>query len=730
MSRFRLPLAAAALFIFSQLVFLPSSTVQATEYYALRVVGSDCTLCHTDPQTGSLNQVGVLFQEQGYRYSPSWKTVFFYFVGGFSLFLVLFGFYLRYRLWRRGKGEAKWARLRERWKGLFIYVSGHRGILRNPFPGMSHLLLFWSFVLLSFSILVVLVQEYWSFPLLGIRFFGPESYPYYRLILDLLGIIGLFGTISLACRRYLGRPRALDNQRTDALSLFLISFVFLTGFSLTGVRNQLYQSTWSQWAPVASLVGQILRNFFEEESGLRAFFAALWWVHILLSLILLSYVPFSRILHLFSSSLSIFFRNLEAKGALTSIDLETSETYGVGRLEEFSWRNLLELDACMRCGRCQETCPAYLTQKHLNPKKVIQDLKRHMERPLKERERLHLIGDVVTEEVIWECTTCRNCLEHCPAFIEPMIKLIDLRRNLVLHHGKIPKETHFAFRNIERKGNPWGFDTQKRMWWTKELGVKEIQPGEKVDILFWVGCYGSYDDRNIKVATSLIRLLNRAGLNFGVLGTSEWCCGIDLRRMGSEYLFQVNVEKNLSQFQQITFQKILTTCPHCFNTLKNEYAQFGADFEVVHYATLLEELIRSGKIAMTPGNRTKKITYHDSCYLGRYNDGYEPPRRILGAIPDLALTEMERNRKKSFCCGGGGCHMWMEEKAGKRINETRVKQAERTGAEILATVCPLCMISLDSAVKVLNLDERMRVMDILELVEERVKPNGVRSSEF
>ena len=707
--------------ILSSLLFLPSSTVQAAEYYALRLAGSDCTLCHTDPKTGSLNRTGALFQEEGYRYPLTWKGVFFYFLGAFTLFFILFGFYLRYRLWRRGKGEGKWSRLRERWKGLFIYVLGHRGILRSLFPGMSHLLLFWSFLILSLSILIVLIQEYLSFPLLGIRFFDFKSYPYYRSILDLLGITGLIGTICLACRRYIERPKELDNQRTDAISLSLLFFVFLTGFSLTGVRNQIYQSSWSQWAPMASLMGRILKVFFKEESSLKICFSTLWWVHAFLSLTVLSYIPFSRILHLFSSSLSIFFRNLEAKGALASIDLEASETYGVGRVEEFSRRNLLELDACTRCGRCQEACPAHLTQKHLNPKKVIQDLKHHMERPLKERDRLHLVGDVVAEEAIWECTTCRSCLEHCPVFIEPMVKLIEFRRNLVLHRGKIPRETHFAFRNLERKGNPWGFDPEKRMWWTKELGVKEVSPGEKVDILFWVGCYGSYDDRNIKVATSLIHILNRAGLDFGVLGNSEWCCGIDLRRMGSEYLFQVNVEKNVNRLQQMKFQKILTTCPHCFNTLKNEYPQFGANFEVIHYTTLLEELIRSGKIAMTSGDRTTNITYHDSCYLGRYNDVYEPPRRILRAIPDLTLLEMERSRKNSFCCGGGGCHMWMEEKAGRRINETRVKQAERTGAEILATVCPLCMISLDSAVKVLNLDGRIRVMDVLELVSDRIK---------
>lgn len=706
--------------IFFLSLFLHPSAVQATEYYALRVIGSDCTLCHTDVKTGELNRAGALFQEHG-RYPLTWKNILFYCFGGITFFLVLLGFYRRYRLWHRGKDEGEWSRWAERWKGLFVYVLGHRRILRKLFPGTSHLLLFWSFVFLCCSILIVLIQEYLLFPFLRIRFFDSWSYPYYRFILDLLGIMGLAGTISLACRRYLGRPKALDNQQTDALSLFLLSFVFLTGFSLTGVRNQLFESPWSQWAPAALFAGRVLKIPFQEEGSLRLLFSALWWGHLSLSLTLLSYIPFSRMLHLFSSPLNIFYRDVRVKGALASIDLEASETYGVGTLDEFSWRNLLELDACTRCGRCQEACPAHLTQKPLNPKKVVQDLKHHMERRLNERAPLHLIGDVVTEEVIWECTTCRNCLEHCPVFIEPMVKLIDLRRNLVLHHGRIPKETHFAFRNIERKGNPWGFDSEKRMWWTKELGVKQVRPGESVDILFWVGCYGSYDDRNIKVATSLIQILNRAGLDFGVLGKDEWCCGIDLRRMGSEYLFQVNVEKNLGQFQRIRFRKILTTCPHCFNTLKNEYPQFGSPFEVIHYTTLLEELIQSGKITMVSGDQPKRITYHDSCYLGRYNDGYEAPRRILKTIPHLTLLEMERNRNESFCCGGGGCHMWMEEKLGRRINEERVRQAERTEADILATVCPLCMTSLESAVKVLNLDEKMRVMDILELVEERLK---------
>jgi Fe-S oxidoreductase len=301
-----------------------------------------------------------------------------------------------------------------------------------------------------------------------------------------------------------------------------------------------------------------------------------------------------------------------------------------------------------------------------------------------------------------------------------MAKLIELRRNLALHQGKIPRETHFAFRNVERKGNPWGFDSTRRMWWTKDLGVREVRPGEQVDLLFWVGCYASYDDRNIEVATRWVRILEKAGLDFGVLGNAEWCCGIDLRRMGHEYLYQLTVQKNVDQLQQVKFEKIVTTCPHCFNTLKNEYPQFGVQWEVLHYTSLLDELIGEGKVPFHPKDGQTRITFHDSCYLGRYNDGYDPPRRILKSLSDLSLSEMGRRRENGFCCGGGGCHMWMEEKAGRRINETRVKEAAQTGAEIVATVCPLCMISLDSAVKVLNLDTKIRVMDILELVEERM----------
>jgi Fe-S oxidoreductase/nitrate reductase gamma subunit len=708
--------------IFFILISLPFSSVYATEYYAFRLAGSDCTLCHTDPQAGSLNHIGASFQEKGYRYPFTWEEILIYLISGVTLFLIIFGFHRRFRLWHLGRNDSKWGQWKERWKGLVLYVFGHRSTLRSLFPGMGHLLLFGSVFILSLAVTTILIQEYLYLPLWRTRFVDSKTYPYLRLILDLFGMVGWAGTILLIFRRYVQRPKELDHQLTDAISLALLFLIFLTGFSLTGIRNQLYQSPWSQWAPGASAMASIFSKFLREKSGLNTSFHILWWAHLFLSFTFLSYIPFSRLFHLLSSPLNIFFRNLEAKGALPFLDLETQEIWGVGKIEEFTWKDLLALDACTRCGRCQEACPAHMSQKHLNPKRVIQNLKRHMESFSRKDEGSHLIGGVVTEDEIWECTTCRSCLEHCPVFIEPMANLMEFRRNLVLHHGKIPRETHFAFRNIERKGNPWGLDPERRMWWTKELGVRKVSPGEKVDVLLWVGCYSSYDDRNIEVATSLIRILRKAGVDFGVLGNAEWCCGIDLRRMGNEYLFQVNVEKNTNLLQQMKFQKILTTCPHCFNTLKNEYPQFGAQWEVIHYAAFLEGLIRKGKIPLNPKGKSTEVTFHDSCYLGRYNDGYAPPRKILGMVPDLNLREMERIREKGFCCGGGGCHMWMEERAGRRISQMRVEEAMKTGAEILATVCPLCLIQLDSAIKVLNLDDRIRVMDILELVGERMEP--------
>lgn len=713
-------LLALCAFALSLVATLP---VFGTEYYALRVAGSDCTLCHTDPRVGHLNLKGIAFRESGYRYPFTFRGVFFLFLG-FALFpWVLWGLWRRCYLWGQGKGKMAWKPFRERMKGVLFYGLGHRKILDSLFPGVSHLLLFAGFFSLSLSLCAFMAQEYLYLPLTGERFFNASSYPYVRLFLDVSGGLGVTGTLLLAGRRYVQKPKGLDDQPRDRLTLVLLFLVFLTGLMTTGVRNHFYDSPYSSWSPVATFAGSLWTALIGKTKDMKTVLGILWWAHYLLSMTLLGYIPFSGLLHLFASPLSIFFRNLEPKGCLSRMDLDALETFGVGRMEDFTKKDLLELDSCTRCGRCQEQCPAYLSGKALNPKRVVQKLRCHMGRSPLERKKLSLLADVVSQEEIWQCTTCRNCLEHCPVFIEPMIKLLELRRHLVLNLGRIPKETRFAFRNIERHGNPWGFEASKRMGWTKTLGVREIGHGEKVDLLYWVGCYGSFDDRNISIATALVKLLRQAGLRVGVLGQREGCCGIDLRRMGNEYLYELTAERNIAELQAVKFREIVTACPHCYNTLKNEYPQFGGRFEVIHHTTLLERLIEEQKIPLDLPKGKKNgltyVTYHDSCYLGRYNDLFDPPRRILASLRDIHLVEMERHRERSFCCGGGGCHMWMEEKAGRRINEMRVEMAQRTGADVLATACPLCTVSLDSALRVLNLEEKLHVKDIAELVWER-----------
>ena len=677
----------ATLVLFVVILCMPPSG-HATEDYALRLAGSNCALCHSDPRTGALTGEGVRFQQRGYRYPFSWSQAGLW---GISMAVVLTIFYSllrRSKRWRIGRRDEKWDRFQDRWKGLFIDGLGQRKVLRKRYPGVSHSLLFWAMILLALGVVIILFQEYVTSPVFGRRFIDSGTYPWFRLFLDLAGFTGLTGTVLLAWRRYIRKPEELDNQRTDATALILLGLAFSTGLLTTGLRNQLTSSSWSSYSPFASSASRLLAMFIENPADQKRFLDGFWWSHLLFSTAALLYIPSPRLLHLVASPLSIFFRNLKPKGTLSTVDLEASETYGVDKIEEFTWKHLVELDACTRCGRCQETCPAYLTQKHLNPKKVIQNLRQQLERSFRVREEASLIGSVVTEDEIWECTTCRNCLEHCPVSIEPMVKLIELRRNLALNRGKIPRETHFAFRNIERRGNPWGFEPGKRMEWVQEMSVREVFPGEEVDLLFWVGCYSSYDDRNIQVAKSFVQIMGKAGLEIGVLGNRERCCGTDLRRMGSEYLYQITVNKVIEALHSVRFKRIVTTCPHCFNALKNEYPQFGGHFDAIHYPFVLDQLVREGKIAIKPDPGGPRVTYHDSCYLGRYNDGFEPPRNILRSLPGVEYSEMERNREKSFCCGGGGCHMWMEERAGRRINEVRVQEARETGASILATVCP------------------------------------------
>jgi len=416
--------------------------------------------------------------------------------------------------------------------------------------------------------------------------------------------------------------------------------------------------------------------------------------------------------------MNVFLRNLEPRGALAPIDLEKAESFGAAKIEDFTWKQLLDLDACTRCGRCQDSCPAHLSGKPLSPKKVVQDLKgAWLERAKGVESQRQMIGGVVLEDEIWNCTTCYACHEACPVAIEPMTKIIEMRRNLVLEKASIPETGEGALKSLEARGHPWRGTTLTRTDWMKGLEVKTLVDDKNIDVLFWVGCTSALEERSTKVAQSIARVLKLGGVNFGILGAEEACCGDPARRLGNEYLFQTLAQANIELFKNYGIKKIVTGCPHCFNTLKYEYPQFGGNFEVVHHSQFIAGLVRSGKLKASV-SIPDVVTYHDSCYLGRYNDIYDSPRQVLKGL-GVKLKEMPRNRERGFCCGAGGGHLWLEEqKKGERINHMRTEQALATGAKVIATACPYCLQMFEDGIKAKASEESVKVRDIAEIVAE------------
>ena len=484
---------------------------------------------------------------------------------------------------------------------------------------------------------------------------------------------------------------------------------------------------WFFWAPVSSLLTRFILVLPSE--SLNELF--LWhriFIHAVPAIFFLIYFIVSRspLKHLFLSPLNIYFRSLKLRGALQPIpNFDEVETYGVSQIREFTWKQLLDLEACTRCGRCQEHCPAHLTEKPLSPKKVILDLRSHLHekgKPLiwnqtpKEDEDRSLVGDIISEETLWACTFCLNCYEQCPVFISAFDKIIDMRRYLVLMETKYPSELREVFRNMERKSNPWGVEKHLRSDWAKELGVKTLAEDPEVEILYYPGCFKGFDDRNKKVAASMVKILNKVGVKFGILGKEEGCCGDPARRIGNEYLYKILAEANIETLNRYQVKKILTSCPHCFNNLKNEYPQFGGHFEVLHQTDFLNNLLDRKKLKLK-GGTPLTVTYHDSCYLGRYNRIYETPRKILTSIPGVSLREMDQNRSRSFCCGGGGGRMWMEEHLGKRINEVRIEQALQSKPDVIATACPYCLTMLGDGLKAKGVEESIKIFDLSELIQ-------------
>lgn len=641
-----------------------------------------------------------------------------------------YGTWRRVRLWRLGAPLELTGNRWERWGSLLRFAIAQTRVLREPYPGLMHFLIFWGF---SIPLLVTFLVATGLMPFLPEGVSGLLSF-----LLDVCGVAAVSGLVLALYRRYGQKPDRLDNQPQDAACLILILAIILTGLLVEAFRISSTHALWSWASPVGSSIALPFMNMGDEAN--LVMYALVRRIHLFCVLGFLAYLPFSKLFHIVTTPLNAYFRPLRDKGALVPIPpeaFETAETFGVSQIEQFTWKDLLDLDACTRCGRCQDNCPAHLSGKPLSPKKIIQDAKRCLEEKAPallartgkeedssagagETEGKSLIGDYITDDEIWACTTCRNCVEQCPVLIEQMPKIIDMRRYLVMVESRFPKEVTAVFKNFEVNSNPWGMGLTTRGDWAKELGVKTLAEDPDVEWLYYVGCAGSFDDRSKRVTTAFVKLLQRANVRFGILGQEEGCCGDSARRSGNEYLFQIMAQQNIEMMNGYQVKKIVTTCPHGYNTIKNEYPQFGGNYEVKHHTELIAQLLEEERLIIPPSGQGMRLVYHDSCYLGRYNDVYDAPRKILSKLPGASLHEMSRNRQRAFCCGAGGARMWMEEHHGRRINEMRTEQALELSPSTICTACPFCMTMIEDGIKAKDMETPVPVLDIAEIIEKAI----------
>ncbi len=639
--------------------------------------------------------------------------------------LLAFGFWRRWRVWACGAPEDWRPAWRARLRALAAYGLGQARVVRSPFAGTMHLLLYAGFVTLFIGTLLIAVQED-----LRVHFLYGDFYRFYSLILDLFGVVALVGLAGLAWRRYGRRPAALDSHADDALTLAGLAVILVTGYLIEGLRMGVTEVSvnpdLARWSPVGLLTARALLGLGVPLDAFPPLHRGLWWFHAILVFAWLGYWAWSKMSHVFLAPANAFLRPQRPFGALRPIaDFKDPAQLGLETFANLSFRERLSADTCIHAGRCQDSCPAYVSGKPLNPKALTVNLQRLAARArdgqAAEAEAAVLTEQALSEEGVWACTTCGACNYHCPVLVEPMDAIAGMRRNLVLAKGKVPPTAQAALLNIQKRGHPWAGTKLTRTDWMEGLGVPLLADKPDAEVLFWVGCSGALVERNVRTTRAMAGLLQQAGVNFAVLGDEETCTGDPARRLGNEFLYQQQARKNLKTFGAYNVKKVVATCPHCFHTLRNEYPMLGGDLEVVHHTEFLAELVAQGRLQ--PAQVTAQtVTYHDPCYLGRYNRVYDPPRDVVSALGGVRQVEMPRCREKGFCCGAGGGHAFMEEQGGLRINYLRSQEALDTGADVLVSACPFCLQMFDEGVKAVGGEGRMQTLDVAELLEQAVTP--------
>ncbi len=671
----------------------------------------------------------------------------------FTIIVIAAFAFFGYNLWRiyhyvmLGKPENRWDQIGQRLKQMIQIGLFQKKILRDKGAGIVHVLIFWGFLALLMpaaeAILEGLSGHRWNFSFLG------PLYSVLTLLADFFAAFIVFAVIGALWRRFVLKVPRLQGSREeqiDATVVLAAIFVIVTSLLLMNAARITMDAEYA-WAvrPFSHLLAAVI-----SPAAAPTLFHITWWIHILMILAFMNYLPYSKHFHVVTSLPNVFFAEIPFPNRLKPIDFEAEgvEKFGALDIEDLTWKTLLDGYTCTHCGRCTSVCPANTTGKLLDPRAIIVQInQRTRERaPLlwaKQNgkavdeqawaavEAKHLVSDYIPSEALWQCTTCGACMQECPVAIEHVPAIVELRRGQVMMEANFPYEAQTALNNLENNFTPWNFSPEERADWAEGLGVKTAAEDPQMEVLFWVGCAGSYDARAKKVSQAFAKLLQRAGVEFRILGTEERCTGDPARRIGNEYLADMLIKMNVETLNQYNVKKIVTICPHCYNTLKNEYPAFGGNYEVLHHTQLLQQLVAQGRLPVSAAQLDETIAYHDSCYLGRYGQEYEAPRQVLQSVAGSAVAEPQRTRDRSFCCGAGGGRMFMEETEGKRVNIERTEELLALNPSAIAVNCPFCMTMLTDGVKAKEKAETVKVQDVAEILLTAIEQsdNGAGASE-
>ncbi len=650
-----------------------------------------------------------------------------------ALFLFLRRVFRLFAMVLLGRAEHRFDRMLDRMKSVLLFGLGQKRVIEEPF-GVNHFFLFWGFILLQLIVNSEFIVAGF-FPEFSLSFLGDILYPAILFVADVTSFLVLLVVIIAAIRRMFFKPPHVERSLEAFFILALVALLMAANFGLH-ISSMLSGEGTGEYEPISRLLAVPFAGHGTQFLWLVAG-RIFWWLHAVVLLTFLVYIPYSKHLHILTALFNCFFRRFGFVSSLPAMRFRKGERFGVSKITQFTWKDLLDFFSCTECGRCADACPATNTGKVLNPKEVILAGKANLLQngseilaarggdtvaPADERTpvSIPLIAAAhhasVAPEAIWDCTTCGACVEKCPVFIEQFPKLLAMRRHLVMENADFPPELVNLFQNLEQRSNPYGIAPADRFRWASDFDVPMLAARQDVEYLFYIGCVASFTSRMKSIMASLIEALRKASISFAILGKEEQCCGDPLRRLGNEYLFDKFARSNVALFKKYGVKKILTLCPHCYSTFKNDYKEFGADFEVVHHTQLLSELVKAGELRVQDGFRDERIVFHDSCYLGRYNSVYDEPRFLLREATGSFPLEMDKNRRESFCCGAGGGRMWMEESSGTRINAERTRQALRLDPTVVATCCPYCLTMFEDGIKDEKAEGRVRVLDIAEIL--------------